>query len=233
MKQPTEISQCILASGSPRRRELLTALGIDFIVITSDAEEEEQYPSTEMLANLPPVAVALHDHPTIRAWRKGIHVAQHHPTACVLAADTIVVVDGEVLNKPVDGDDAFRMLCRLSGQIHSVYTGVMICVPDVPPQWYVEHSRVEMRALDDATIWEYVATGEPLDKAGAYGIQGVAGTLVQAVHGSFTNVVGLPLRLVHRVLRMQGVPVPIDPDTAYRNWRGQMAYQQMPNGSDI
>ena len=231
--QPTGISQCILASGSPRRRELLTALGVDFVVVTSDAEEEEQYPSAEMLADLPPVAVALHDHPTIRAWRKGIHVAQQHPNACVLAADTIVVVDGEVLNKPVDDDDACRMLRRLSGQIHSVYTGVMLCAPASPPQWYVGHSRVEMRALSDMMIQQYVATGEPLDKAGAYGIQGVAGTLVQAVHGSFTNVVGLPLRLVHQVLAAQGVVVPIDPDTAYRNWRGQMAYQQMPDGSDI
>lgn len=226
-------SAVILASGSPRRRELLHALGVDFRVVSSDAEEGTALPAASLLTDLPAVSVALHDHPTIRAWRKGMHVAAEHPQALVVAADTIVVIDGEVLNKPVDDSDAMRMLQRLSGRQHTVYTGMMIAAPDQPLEWHVVASQVEMRSLDAATIAAYVATGEPRDKAGAYGIQGVAGTLVVAVHGSFTNVVGLPLRLVHDRLQAHRVTMPRTPDAAYRWWRQQLTHQQMPDGSDV
>jgi len=223
----------ILASGSPRRRELLQALGVEFRVVTSDAEEDVALPDATLLSALPVVSVALHDHPTIRAWRKGMHVAMKFPQALVIAADTIVVIDGEVLNKPVDDADARRMLQRLSGRQHTVYTGLMIAAPGHPFEWHVVASQVEMRRLTDAMIAEYVATGEPRDKAGAYGIQGVAGTLVVAVHGSFTNVVGLPLRLVYERLQAHRIAVTRTPDDAYRGWRQQLTHQQMPDGSDV
>lgn len=223
----------ILASGSPRRRELMQALGVDFRVVVSDAEEGDILPDASLLTNLPVVSVALHDHPTIRAWRKGMHVAAQYPHALVVAADTIVVIDGEVLNKPIDDADARRMLRQLSGRQHTVYTGLMIAPPNQPLEWHVVASQVEMRHLDDASIAEYVATGEPRDKAGAYGIQGGAGTLVVGVHGSFTNVVGLPLRLVHNRLHAHRVDVPHTPEEAYRWWRSQLTHQQMPDGSDV
>jgi septum formation protein len=201
--------------------------------VTSDAEERDVLPDAALLAELPAVSVTLHDHPTVRAWRKGMHVAAEHPQALVVAADTIVVIDGDVLNKPVDEADAWRMLRRLSGRRHTVYTGVMIAASGHPMEWHVVASQVEMRQLDDATIAAYVATGEPRDKAGAYGIQGVAGTLVVAVHGSFTNVVGLPLRLIHDRLRAHQIAVAHTPDAAYRWWRQQLTHQQMPDGSDV
>ncbi|MFZ9856876.1 MAG: Maf family protein [Roseiflexaceae bacterium] len=227
--QPT----LILASGSPRRYELLTALQIPFVVAVSDAEEGDTFPEAELMTALPRVAVALHDHPTIRAWRKGYHVSMAHPESLVLAADTIVVIDGQVLNKPVDSADAHRMLRMLSGRTHQVYTGVALFAPQQRPLFHVCVSHVTMQSLTDDQIAAYVATGESLDKAGAYGIQGMAGTLVTAVDGSFTNVVGLPLldtvRLLSHVQLTPGCSV----EHAYQDWRSQMQYAQIPHGSHL
>ncbi|MFN5059074.1 MAG: Maf family protein [Chloroflexota bacterium] len=225
--QPT----LILASGSPRRFELLTALQIPFVVAVSDAEEHDTLPEAQLLAVLPPVSVALHDHPTIRAWRKGYHVAQSYDESCVLAADTIVVIDGQVLNKPIDALDAHRMLRMLSGKTHQVYTGMALFMPHRLPILHVCVSHVTMQSLTDDHIAAYVATGESLDKAGAYGIQGMAGTLVTAVEGSFTNVVGLPLLDTVQVLAHVNITPGCSAETAYQHWRGQMYYTQIPHGS--
>lgn len=225
--QPT----LILASGSPRRFELLTALQIPFVVAVSDAEEHDTLPEAQLLAVLPPVSVALHDHPTIRAWRKGYHVAQSYDESCVLAADTIVVIDGQVLNKPIDAQDAHRMLRMLSGKTHQVYTGMALFMPHRLPILHVCVSHVTMQSLTDDHIAAYVATGESLDKAGAYGIQGMAGTLVTAVEGSFTNVVGLPLLDTVQVLAHVNITPGCSAETAYQHWRGQMYYTQIPHGS--
>ena len=225
--QPT----LILASGSPRRFELLTALQIPFVVAVSDAEEHDTLPEAQLLAVLPPVSVALHDHPTIRAWRKGYHVAQSYDESCVLAADTIVVIDGQVLNKPIDALDAHRMLRMLSGKTHQVYTGMALFMPHRLPILHVCVSHVTMQSLTDEHIAAYVATGESLDKAGAYGIQGMAGTLVTAVEGSFTNVVGLPLLDTVQVLAHVNITPGCSAETAYQHWRGQMYYTQIPHGS--
>lgn len=225
--QPT----LILASGSPRRFELLSALQIPFVVAVSDAEEGDTLPDAQLLAILPHVAVTMHDHPTIRAWRKGYHVAQSYPQSFVLAADTIVVIDGQVLNKPVDTHDAYRMLRLLSGRTHQVYTGMALFAPHQLPLLHVCVSHVTMQSLSDTQIHDYVATGEALDKAGAYGIQGMAGTLVTAVDGSFTNVVGLPLIDTVQLLAQVAVTPGCSAEDAYQYWRGQMQYTQIPHGS--
>ena len=223
----------ILASGSPRRFELLSALQIPFMVAVSDAEEGDALPDASLRATLPHVAVTLHDHPTIRAWRKGVHVAQSYPQSCVLAADTIVVIDGQVLNKPVDAQDAYRMLRLLSGHTHQVYTGMALFAPQQVPILHVCVSHVTMRLLTDDEIRAYVATGESLDKAGAYGIQGMAGTLVTAVEGSFTNVVGLPLDDTVRFLTQINLQPACTAEVAYHQWRAQMPFSHIPHGSHV
>jgi len=225
--------QVILASASPRRYELLSSLAIEFTVAVSDAEESDIVPDATLLTVLPQVAVTLHDHPTIRAWRKGYHIASMHRDVVVLAADTIVVIDGQVLNKPLDVSDAHRMLRMLSGHTHQVYTGMTLFVAGRRPLFHVCRSDVTMQLLSDQQIINYVATGESLDKAGAYGIQGMAGTLVTAVTGSYTNVVGLPLRDTISLLAQVPIIPGRDALAAYDFWRRTLQYASVPHGSDI
>lgn len=229
--QSSVTSQLILASGSPRRHELLSALCVPFHVVVSDAEEHDTLPDDVVRASMPDVDVSLHDHPTIRAWRKGYHVAAQYLTAVVLAADTIVVIDGQVLNKPIDVADARRMLQLLSGRTHQVYTGMALFRPHHHPLLRVCVSNVSMQMLDIAQIEAYVATGESMDKAGAYGIQGMAGTLVTAVQGSFTNVVGLPLQETVAILAHADIMPGCHAEAAYQHWRSQMTFSQIPHGS--
>lgn len=209
----------ILASQSPRRAAILDALGVQYVVSVSDAEEEATFPTDDQSTGMPYVGVPRNDQPALRAWRKGSHIADLHPDMVVIAADTIVVCDGLVLNKPTDPIDAVRMLQLLSGRTHIVYTGLALFAPGQQPRYRVEQSDVEMRTLSDDEIHAYVRTGEPMDKAGAYGIQGVAGTLVQTVTGSFTNVVGLPMQATVTLLTAAGVPVSQNIDGAYALWR--------------
>jgi septum formation protein len=229
----TQLTPLILASASPRRHELLTSLAIAFTVAVSDAEESDLLPDTTMMSLLPPVAVPLHDHPTVRAWRKGYQIAMLRRDAAILAADTIVVINGQVLNKPVDASDAYRMLRLLSGQTHQVYTGMTLFIAGRRPLFHVCCSDVTMQLLTDQQITEYVATGESLDKAGAYGIQGMAGTLVTAVTGSYTNVVGLPLRDTISLLAHVPIMPGRDALAAYDYWRRTLHYSSVPHGSDI
>lgn len=223
----------VLASGSPRRRELLTALGVPFTVVVSDAEEEPHLPDAPLLASVTRDGLSLHDHPAIRAWRKGAAVAAAHPHAVVVAADTIVVRDGVVLNKPLDADDACAMLRSLANRWHTVYTGVALFAPQHQPQLTMQASDVQMTAMADAAIAAYVASGEPMDKAGAYGIQGAAGRLVTQVRGSMTNVVGLPLTHVHAALCAHGILPIRTPQQAYAWWRAQLPYDVLPEASEI
>ena len=220
MPDKTPVGQpFILASQSPRRAAILQAMGVQFVTAVSDAEEEMHFPPDAIQSRIPPLAVAADDHPVVRAWRKGNHIAQLHTDAVVLAADTIVVCDTHVLNKPTDDRDAMRMLGMLSGRSHEVYTGMVLFVPGEEPVLWVQTSLVEMRKLSLDEMQQYVASGEPMDKAGAYGIQGIAGSLVQSVTGSFTNVVGLPLEATMRVLRDAGILVPTTVAQAYQSWR--------------
>lgn len=182
----------ILASGSPRRAELLRQIGVPFVVVPSDVEEGVSLPvgeGTENLAREKALAVAR-------------RVGESPPYDLVLAADTVVVVEGDVLGKPSHPQEAREMLCRLSGRTHEVVTGVALvwlsgglCVES----WH-ETTSVTFRPLRDAEIAAYVATGRPMDKAGAYGIQEEAAAFVARVEGCYFNVVGLPLaRLAERL----------------------------------
>ena len=187
----------ILASGSPRRRELLRQLGLPFKVIPSTLEETDQ-------SGMEP-----RRHATYYAREKAKEVAHLYPQKWVLAADTIVIVDEEILGKPLNVKEATAMLSRLSGRSHHVITGVCL----LHAQFGVEESQtveteVFMRNLSTADIEGYIATGEPMDKAGAYGIQGIGGCLVQRIQGSYSNVVGLPLCETVELLRRHRVADP-------------------------
>jgi septum formation protein len=181
----------ILASSSPRRAALLRAAGIDFEVQPADVDESVR------------AAEAPADYVRRLASTKAEAVAARVPGRVVLAADTSVVVDGQILGKPSDEAEAARMLRLLSGRAHEVLTGV--CVTDgSSPLVEVACTQVEFAPLSEEDIAWYVSTGEPIDKAGAYGVQGLASRFVTAIHGSYSNVVGLPVALVHDMLRRVG-----------------------------
>lgn len=183
--------QLILASQSPRRIELLTRLGFNFQVHPSDVEEEFA-PDTRPEV----VAVDL-------AGQKADQVALFHPDALVLAADTIVVLQDRILGKPSDDREAHQMLSFLSGRQHHVITGIALSAPSLNRRITVhERTYVTFDTLTNAEIEAYVATGSPLDKAGAYGIQDDLGALfVRKISGDYYNVVGLPLNLFYRSLK--------------------------------
>lgn len=183
----------ILASGSPRRRELLEGLGVRFTVRAVDLDETPR-PGEE------PRAYVLR-----LAQEKA--AARAAPGELVLAADTTVVVDGEILGKPEDAEDARRMLYSLSGRDHVVLTGITLMALDEPGRGQVSEvaeTRVRMAALTPEEIAWYVGTGEPMDKAGAYAIQGLGALFVEAVEGNYSNVVGLPVPAVYRLFARLG-----------------------------
>lgn len=178
----------ILASESPRRRELLSLLTADFSVCPAHVQERlnpAHSPSEAVLA---------------LATQKARCVADSHPDACVIAADTLVALDGKILGKPRDEADAAAMLHLLSGRVHRVYTGVALFKPGYAPVSFYEETQVEFFPLEESLIAYYVGTGEPMDKAGAYGIQGRGTVLVRRIEGDYNNVVGLPLAKLYRVL---------------------------------
>ena len=177
----------ILASASPRRRELLTAAGIAHLV---DAANVDETP----LAGESPAAYAER-----LAREKAVAVAQRHPGASVIGADTVVIVDDEILGKPIDEADARRMLERLSNREHVVLTAVAVA-RDGRVESGIAETSVSMRTISPREIADYVETGEPMDKAGAYAIQGGAAGFVRGISGDFDNVVGLPMRVVRRLL---------------------------------
>jgi septum formation protein len=208
-----------LASASPRRRELLRYLTPQYEVVATLGEDEDRPATPEVAAALPAFPLTPQFHPTLLAWRKIMAARDEGVAGRILGADTIVVIDGDVLNKPRDPDEARAMLRRLTGRTHRVYTGVAGLMPDhESPVFGLEAAEVRMAAVTDDDIAAYVATGEPLDKAGAYGIQGLGGRLVAEVIGSYTCVVGLPLGLTHRILAAIGIEELADPDTAFRRW---------------
>jgi septum formation protein len=178
-----------LASGSPRRAELLRAAGIEFRIRVADVDEtplvgETPYEYVSRLAKSKAEAIA----------------KQAGPSELVLGADTTVVIDDEIAAKPVDEADARRMLHRLSGQWHEVLTGVAL-IHGHHLMVEVEVTRVKFSLLTPDEIDWYVATGEPMDKAGAYGIQGIASRFVERIEGSYSNVVGLPISRIYEMLR--------------------------------
>ena len=178
----------VLASASPRRRELLQTAGVEFTVRVSDADEhiEPDTPPHEAVMSL--------------ARQKALAVAQTCPDDLVIGADTVVVYGGTILGKPADAADAARMLRMLSGKTHTVYTGVCLARAG-KAETFFEQTQVTFYPLTQQEIDAYIATGEPMDKAGAYGIQGRGCTLVERISGDYFNVVGLPVAAVCRRLR--------------------------------
>ena len=184
----------LLASASPRRQELLEAAGIDFEVLPSTFDEAT-------LRHLSPLSQA-----RAGARGKAEEVAARRPRAWVIGCDTVVALDGEALGKPRDGVEASRMLRRLSGREHAVISAVCLVAPDGRRAEGHGISRVAIRDLRADEVNDYAATGEPLDKAGAYAIQGVAGEFAALVGGSVETVIGLPLHVVRRLGRTLGCP---------------------------
>lgn len=185
----------ILASASPRRRELLEMLRVDGLEIIPARGAETADPA------LPPEELVKE-----LSRRKAAEVAAAlgDPDAVVVGADTVVVLDGQVLGKPKDAADAARMLTALSGRSHAVYTGVTVRRGETLLS-RAERTAVAFRPLSADEIARYVATGEPLDKAGAYGAQGLASLFVEKLEGDFFNVMGLPLCLLGKMLKELGV----------------------------
>ena len=183
----------VLASGSPRRRQLLEMLRIPFRVIAPDVDEH-------VFAREEPAAYV-----TRLSRVKAEAVAPRVPGDVILAADTTVVLDGAIFEKPISPDDAVRMLSLLQGRTHEVMTAVAV-MRDAEIAQALDVSRVTFRPADEATLAAYVATGEPLDKAGAYAIQGLGAPLIERVEGDFFGVMGLPLRLALDLLGRFGRP---------------------------
>jgi septum formation protein len=184
----------ILASASPRRQELLSRAGLSFDVIPSSYEED-------LSLNMPPMELAMY-----LAHGKAREVAARYPDVVVIGADTFIVHEGDILGKPSGEDDAREMLGALSGKAHEVITGYTVIHGDKVVSQSVS-TKVVFRQLSDDEINEYVATGEPMGKAGAYAIQGMGEKLVERIEGSLDNVIGLPVNEVMEVLRKFGISV--------------------------
>ena len=181
----------ILASASPRRQELLARMGLSFTVCPAELDESRW-------DGLSPDALVEH-----LSHAKGETVAATAPAGTlIIAADTVVVLDGQVLGKPRDKDEAVSMLSRLSGRTHEVYTGLSLRRDDLVCTTH-QITSVRFRSLTGADIARYVQTGEPMDKAGAYGIQGYGAMLVSAISGDYFNVMGLPVCRLGQILAAQ------------------------------
>lgn len=187
----------ILASNSPRRRELLAQIGIrDFQILSPDVDETVE-------PGLSPARMV----ETLSLRKARAAAGRAGAEDLIIAADTVVALDGRVLGKPRDQGEAFAMLSALSGREHRVYTGVTVLRGGQAATEH-EETAVAFRALTPEEIRDYIATGEPMDKAGAYGIQGVGALLVQGIRGDYCNVVGLPLFRLGRMLSGFGVKLP-------------------------
>ncbi|MCS6293287.1 MAG: septum formation protein Maf [Nitrospira sp.] len=204
--------QLILASTSPRRCELLALLDIPFEIIAPNFEE------------VPQPGWSPRQQVEYFAHEKARSIAIARPTVLVLGSDTVIELDGQMLGKPVDLADARAMLTRLAGRPHYVHTAVALC-RQAPHHEAVAVSTatVQMKAYDEAAVERYLATQEPMGKAGAYSIQGAGGEFIETICGDFLGIVGLSLRTVATLLADAGMPVPVDIDALYRakpypNW---------------
>ena len=187
------MKKIILASASPRRREILAKLGLEFEIMVSDADE------SKIDKNSIPVEIYVQE----LALLKAMAVAKKlkNKNALIISADTIVYHDGEILGKPKDNADAFSMLSKLSGREHSVFSG--ICVMDAKSlkcACATEETKVFFKELTEEKIYNYIRTGEPMDKAGAYAVQGLGALFTEKVCGDFFNVIGLPVKKLADIL---------------------------------
>ncbi len=187
------MNRLILASQSPRRRELLSRLGVDFEILVPEADEGCDLPAGEAVGEI--------------SRRKARAVAALRPDSWILACDTLVSADGVSLGKPKDASEAERMLRLLSGRTHQVYSGVTVISPTGLCRTETDRSDVTFCEVPEPEIKAYVASGEPMDKAGAYALQGRAGFWVTRIEGSDSSIIGLPLYLVRRLLLEADFPL--------------------------
>ncbi len=179
----------ILASKSPRRKELLSVISGDFEIIPAVGEE-----------NIPE-GTSPKDAVLLLSRQKAAEIYSKYKNETIIAADTVVTIDGKILGKPKSEQQAREMLRTLSGRTHTVFTGVCVIFADGAQESFAEETAVEFYELSDEEIADYVATGEPMDKAGAYGIQEQGSLLVKRIEGDFYNVMGLPVARLSRVLK--------------------------------
>lgn len=185
------MTKFILASGSPRRKELLSRMGIKFEVVISDADEKSVTKDV-------PVRLYVQELALLKASAVAKNLGKD---TVIISADTVVTLDGKVLGKPKDKEDAHKMLTALSGREHEVYTGVCVMRrSDSKVTCKSVCTRVKFKSLTEDRIDAYIATGEPMDKAGAYGIQGVGSMLIEGIDGDYFNVVGLPIATLADIL---------------------------------
>ena len=191
---PRVVPRLILASGSPRRRQLLDEAGYEFDVVLP------------LVAEVSDAWLTIREATACNAMRKALEVAQSAPGAVVLGADTLVALDGRVIGKPADLASAAKLLRRLSGRSHEVWTSVFVCHPaSGQTHSFQEVSQVRFRRLNHRAIAKYLAKVDPLDKAGAYAAQGHGVEIIERIEGSYSNVVGLPMEETARVLRAFGI----------------------------
>lgn len=185
--------QLVLASSSARRRELMELAGYDFTVYVSDTDET---------TNISDPVVLVRE----LALKKALAVQQELDSpCCVIGADTVVVIDDTVIGKPKDEADAFRILKALNNRTHTVYTGLCVTCGLNEPEVFCDATRVTFMDLDDEEIWRYIKTGDPMDKAGAYGVQGAGCVLIKRVEGCYFTVIGLPMPMLYKALREIGI----------------------------
>ena len=183
-----DLPKLVLASGSPRRAEILTAVGWNFEKQVADVDETER-------SNEDPHAYVLR-----LAEEKSVTVAAERPESIVLGADTTVVIDGRIIGKPLDLDDARRMLRMLSGKWHEVLTGIAVTSLG-ETRSAVQRTRVKFASMSEAEVNFLAELGDPLDKAGAYAVQAQAALFIEGIEGDYWNVVGLPVRLVYDLIK--------------------------------
>lgn len=205
MKEKNVDKRIILGSGSPRRRELLEQIGIEFEIRTSD--KEEIYESTNPEKIVKELAQMKAGNVALDLEEKEGSIAE----TIIIGADTVVAVDDEILGKPESEEDAFRMLKGLSGRAHQVYTGVALLVYGVDGEQkeicHAEKTEVFVHSMTDEEIQTYIASGEPMDKAGSYGIQGKFAAYIDRIEGDYYNVVGLPISYVYQKLKEENYSV--------------------------
>lgn len=202
------MGQIILASGSPRRKELLEQLGLCFEVCPARGEEYTKQTLPDQAVMELASGKAREVAGRIRAYGDAHKEETSPQDILVIGADTVVAVCGQILGKPKDEEDAFRMLSLLSGKTHEVYTGVSLVFLETSGRAgehvFYEKTNVNMCGINDAEIRRYIATGEPMDKAGAYGIQGKCAVYIDGIEGDYNNVVGLPIAALYRELKNLG-----------------------------
>lgn len=205
------MGQIILASASPRRKELLEQIGLDFEICPAKGEEIITKTAPEEVVEELAGQKAKEVASMIKVYGSRHQEWMTPQDIMVIGADTIVAFEGKILGKPKDEADAFGMLSMLSGNTHSVYTGVSIVLLGASGKagelCFYEKTDVTMREMDETEIRRYIATGEPMDKAGAYGIQGKCAIFIDKIDGDYNNVVGLPVAAIYRKLKKLGIDI--------------------------